>query len=383
MAKKRTEGVAITSDTLFDEVSNVIKKSGVEEVEFGSPEDDTFALDDYVSSQSSLLDLIISNLPNGGIITYGRILELQGLEGSGKSLVCAHMIVDVQKDDGIAVWVDSESSLDDNNAKFFKAVGVDFSRLKVINSIRLEDTFNAIVAIINTIRAQNKNRKVIIIVDSLTGLVPSAELESGLSKDGYGLQKSKFLSDALRKIQKLIRDQKIAMVFTQQLRQKLNATQWMDQWTTSGGKALPYYAAVRIRLSQIGQIKIEQNGEKIVVGVKVEAKNLKNRLGPPYRKAQFDIYFDRGIDDVSSWIDVLKTKGIISGTSGNYTYIDSNGEEFKFKTKAWKQFTEDHPETFKEIYSKLAESMIMKYSTEGMSTVDGTADIDTDEPIGG
>jgi recombination protein RecA len=383
MARKKTQGVDVGVDQLVNDLSLMLEKDGkTTSVDLTDVDGEYIVedLDNYVSSQSSLLDLAVSNRPGAGIITYGRILEINGLEGSGKSLICAHMIVDVQQSDGIAVWIDTEFALDDNNKAFFKAVGVDFNRLIVVNSICLEDVFDTLENIINKVRSTNKDKKVLLIVDSLTALKPRSELERDMSqgKDGYGTAKPKFLSDTLSRIQSLIKTQRIALVFTQQLRQKFGAMPFADQWTTSGGRALPFYASVRLRLSQTNQIKLPVGDDKIVVGCTVEAKVIKNRLGPPHRKVKFDIYFDRGIDDVSSWIDVLKKRGIIDGAKGNYTYVDNSGKEHKFKTGSWKKFTEEHPDTFEEIYTKLADAMIMKYSTEGVSTIDGSAEIDTD-----
>lgn len=380
MARKRTKGVQESGeDQLLAEISTDMENAGMLE----SKLDDEYIvadLNDYVSSGSSLLDLAVSNRPNAGIITFGRILELNGLEGSGKSLICAHMIKDVQQDDGVAVWFDTEYAVDQQNVDFFKAVGVDFNKLRVFHNICLEDVFLAIEQLITNIRKKNKDRKVLIIIDSLTALKPRSELEGKMEKDGYGTQKAKFLSDALSRINSLIAEQKIALVFTQQLRQKMNAMAFADPYTTSGGRAPRFYASVRIRLTQKGQIKVKVKEETFVVGTTVKAKVIKNRLGPPYRTVELDIYFDRGIDDVSSWLAVLKKRDIISGSKGHFTYIDNNGVEHKFRTGTWKEFCDNNPTIFEEIYSKLAESMIMAYNTDGISRLDGTAEIDT-EPV--
>lgn len=370
--RKKTQGIIDAGeDTLAHELSEYLKKNNLFVYKIGE-EDSPTDLKDFISSGSSLLDLAVSNKPNAGIITCGRIIELNGLEGSGKSLVCAHMIVNVQREGGIAVLFDTEFAL---NEEFFRAVGVDFTKLQVINTICLEDILDGIEKIIEKIRQANKNRKVLIIVDSMTAPKPRKELEGGFEKDGYGTHKAKLLSDSMSRITSLIAKQKVSLVVTQQLRMKLNVMAFADPYTTSGGKAIPFYSSVRIRFTLVGTIKAGPEDDKVIVGVKVKAKVIKNRLGPPLREATFDIYFDRGIDDISSWLDVLKKKDIIEGSKGNYTYVDSSGTEHKFRTGTWKKFTEENPTVFEEIYNKLAEAMIMNYRSEGLSTVDGTAEV--------
>lgn len=383
MAKKRTAGTDVPPDTLLADLDTLFSKSGLEVQDL----DDNIieaAPGDYVSSGSSLLDLAVSNREYGGVICYGRIMELNGLEGSGKSLIAAHMIKDVQDEGGVAILFDSEYALDQQNRDFTKSVGVKFENLKVVQTTCLEDVFETIENIILTIRKTNKDRKVLIIIDSLTALRTRKDLEGGFGKQGFGMEKPKYLSDAFSTIQRLIAEQKVALVFTQQLRQKMNVMSFADPWTTSGGQAPRFYASVRIRLAEKGKITIKvkdaKGGEdKVVVGKTVIANILKNRLGPPHRKVELDIYFDRGIDDVSSWLEYLRKYGIITGTNGRFTYIDTDtGEECKFTTGTWKTWTKENPEIFSKIYKKLADSMVTTYNTEGVNTLDGSADIDTD-----
>jgi recombination protein RecA len=373
MARKRTAGVEQSGDVLIEELYEQVEKAGVIASRIGQ-DDAPSDLDDFVSSGSSVLDLVVSNRPNGGIAAFGRMIELQGLEQSGKSLVCAHMIANVQKEGGVAILVDAEFAI---NEDYFRAVGVDFSKVLTIHSICLEDVFEAIENLIMKIRQSEKTKKVLIIIDSLTALKPRSEIEGNMTKEGYGTQKAIFLSSVLPRINSLIANQKVALVYTQQLRQKMNAASFGDQYTTSGGKAPAFYASVRLRFSKVGEIKVKVYNENVTVGVKVEAKVLKNRFGPPLRKAGFDVYFDRGIDDVSSWIDELKKREIISGAGNPYRYTDKDtGEEFAFKKSTWKSFIEENPEVFAKIYTELAESMVMQYRTDEVSTVDGTASID-------
>ena len=370
VAKKRTAGVAgAGEESLAEAIAGELNKASKEgqKAFFIGEEETPTDLSDFISTGSSLLDLAISNRPNGGI-AVGRITELAGLEGSGKSLICAHMIADVQKDGGVAVLIDSEAAV---NAEFFEAVGIDMSRLVYIPCDNLEEAFEHVEMIIERIRKNAKNnKKVLIIIDSLAALLPKAELELGFEQQGFGTQKAKLLSRAMAKLVQLIARQRIALVLTNQLRMKLNAQPFADPYITPGGKAVPFYASTRVRLSMSGPIK---NANKEQIGVNVNAKIIKNRLGPPNRVVKFDVFYDRGIDDVSSWLAFLKEKEIITGTNGRFTFVDQHGEEHKFQTSTWKEFTKTHPETFEEIYTKISEAMIMSYKSDGLSTLDGTA----------
>lgn len=319
---------------------------------------------DFISTGSSLLDLAISNRTAGGI-ACGRITELTGLEGSGKSLLAAHMMANVQKEGGVAVLIDTENAV---NAEFYQAIGLDFNKMVYAQPDTLEDIFTMIEKIIETVRrSQGDSKKVIIVVDSIAGVPTKQETEADYDKDGYATGKAIILSKAMRKITGLIAKQKIALVFTNQLRQKLNAPAFSDPWTTSGGKAIAFHASTRLRLSVTGKIT---NKDKEVLGVSIKGSVIKNRLGPPFRTAEFDVYFDRGIDDLNSWLDYCKTKGIVSAGGAYITYTDSNGNDHRMQSKEWKTWLESNPAIKAEVYLKMAEVQIMNYTSEGLSSDD-------------
>lgn len=367
--KKRTTGVeGAGEESLANAIAEELNKAKDGQKAFFIGEEETPTdLDDFISTGSSLLDLAISNRPNGGI-AVGRITELSGLEGSGKSLICAHMIANVQKDGGVAVLIDSEAAV---NAEFYEAIGIDMSRLVYVPTDNVEEAFETVELIIEKVRKSGKtDKKVLIIVDSVAALLPKAELDAGFEQQGYGTAKAKFLSRALAKIVQLVARRRIALVLTNQLRMKLNAQPFSDPYITPGGLAIKFYCSTRVRLSQSGPIK---NANKEQIGVNVTAKIVKNRLGPPNRVVKFDVFYDRGIDDISSWLAYLKDKEIIAGTNGRFTYVDQHGEEHKFQTSTWKQFIETNPDTFAEIYNKISDAMIMAYKSDGLSTLDGSA----------
>jgi recombination protein RecA len=306
-----------------------------------------------------MLDIAISNRPHGGI-AVGRITELTGLEGSGKSLVGAQLIANTQKRGGVAVLIDTETAV---NPEFFKAVGIDMNKLVYVHLSTVEDIFDAITNIIEKVRAgKDKDKLVTIIVDSVAAASTKKEMEADFGKDGYATDKAIIISKAMRKITGLLGRERIALVFTNQLRQKMNAPAFSDPWTTSGGKAIAFHASTRIRLSLIGKI---QDGNKNVVGVNVKAVVVKNRLGPPHRVAEFDIYFDRGIDDYGSWLDVLKENNLVKQSGAWYTMIDeTTGEEVKFQSKDFPKFLDSNITRKEEIYSKICDTLIMKYRSE-------------------
>jgi recombination protein RecA len=314
---------------------------------------------DFISTGATMLDIAVSNRPYGGI-AVGRITELTGLEGSGKSLVGAQLIANTQKRGGVAVLIDTETAV---NPEFFKAVGIDMNKLVYVHLSTVEDIFDAITNIIEKVRAGKQTDKLVtIIVDSVAGASTKKEMEADFGKDGYATDKAIIISKAMRKITGLLGRERIALVFTNQLRQKMNAPAFSDPWTTSGGKAIAFHASTRIRLSLIGKI---QDGNKNVIGVNVKAVVVKNRLGPPHRVAEFDIYFDRGIDDYGSWLDVLKDNGLVKQSGAWYTMVDeATGEEIKFQSKDFPKFLETNITRKEIVYDKICDALIMKYRSE-------------------
>lgn len=338
----------------------------------GSEETPTDLID-FVSTGSSLLDIAISNRIYGGI-ACGRITELTGLEGSGKSLIAAHMMANVQQEGGVAVLLDTENAV---NAEFFESLGLDFSKMVYAQPETLEDIFTMIESTIETVRKrEKKSKKVIIVVDSVAGVPTKQELEANFDKDGYATGKAIILGKAMRKITGLIASQNIALVFTNQLRHKMNAPAFSDPYTTSGGKAIGYHASTRIRLSTIGKIT---NTNKEVIGVNIKAVVVKNRLGPPFRVAEFNVFFDRGIDDYESWLKFCKTKDIVSSGGAYITYTADSGDAHKMASKEWKNFLIENEPLANEIYEKMANAVIMSYSTAGMTTDD--IDITEEESV--
>lgn len=314
---------------------------------------------DFISTGATILDVAISNRPNGGI-AVGRITELTGLEGSGKSLLGAQLIANTQRRGGVGVLIDTETAV---NPEFFKAVGIDTNKLVYVHLQTVEEIFDAITTIIEKVRAgKDKDKLVTIVVDSVAAASTKKEMEADFGKDGYATDKAIIISKAMRKITGLLGRERICLVFTNQLRQKMNAMAFSDPWTTSGGKAIAFHASTRLRLSTTGKIS-NSNGD--VIGVKVKANVVKNRLGPPHRTAEFEIYFNRGIDDTGAWLSIMKENKLIKQAGAWYTYVDDvTGEETKFQSKEFAKFLESDPIRKEKLYNQICDTLIMKYQTE-------------------
>jgi len=180
----------------------------------------------WISTGSSMLDVAISNRPYGGI-PIGRICEINGLEQSGKSLLSAHILAETQKKDGIAVLIDTETSV---SREFFDAIGVDVSKLLYVTADSVEQIFETIEMIIEKVRKSDKDKIITIVVDSVAAASTKSEIDADYDKDGYATDKAIIISKAMRKITNMIGREKITLVFTNQLRQKMNAMPFSDPW---------------------------------------------------------------------------------------------------------------------------------------------------------
>jgi recombination protein RecA len=331
----------------------------------------------WISTGNAMLDIAISNRPNGGF-PIGRIIELNGLEQSGKSLLAAHALASTQQQNGVAVMIDTESAV---SREFLEAIGVDISKLLYVPSDSVEQVFEYIETIIEKVRQTSKDKPVTIVVDSVAAASTEKELEADYGKDGYATDKAIILSKAMRKITNMIGREKITLIFTNQLRQKMNAVPFSDPWTTSGGKSISFHSSVIIRLSSAGTIKTKINGIDTAIGIKVKAQIKKNRMGPPLRTSEFEIYFDRGIDNYGAWFKIMKDYGLISGAGAWYTYTDEEtGEIIKFQSKDWMELLETRTELRDQIYHKICEATILKYKSA--STDMDALELDTSDGDG-
>lgn len=325
---------------------------------------------EFISTGSTMLDLAIANKPNGGI-AVGRITEINGLESSGKSLIGAHILAETQKKGGVAVYIDTENAVSE---EFLKVLGIDTSQLLYLQLQTVEEIFQAIEEIVLKVREAEKDRLVTILVDSLAAASTQVEIDADFEKDGWATSKAIIISKAMRKITQMIGRQRIALVFTNQLRAKLGVM-FGDPWTTSGGKALPFHASTRIRLKNKGRIT---DTKKNVLGMTILAQVVKNRLGPPLRHAEFPLYFESGIDDVGSWLEVMKKHKLVKSAGAWYTYTDVAGEEYKFQSKDFLKILEENS-LKDEVYDRICDKVILKYDIKDMDESELVKEVEGDE----
>lgn len=377
MAKKSVTKETGQRDELIELLANELNKAnkdGGKIAYFLDEQENPAEISDWISTGSSILDLAISNRPHGGL-PVGKMVELNGLEGTGKSLVSAHVVADTQRKGGVAVVIDTENAA---APEFWKSLGVDLSKLLYVQCETVEDIFAQMEKMIAIVRKSNKDRILTIIVDSVAAASTKVELESDHGKDGFATGKSIIISKAMRKITTMIGRQKVLTVFTNQLRQNLNAMAFGDKYVVSGGKALAYHCSVRVRLNNTGKLK---KGEEII-GNECKAVVIKNRMGPPQRQANFDIYFDSGIADYSSWIKVLKEQNLIKQGGAYYTYKKNDGSEWKFQSKDFVSTMQNDKTLSEEIYLKICDAVVMKYKDPNSQIIDDAV-VDTNEETAG
>ena len=329
----------------------------------------------WVGTGSSMLDLAISNRKGGGF-PVGRITEITGLEASGKSLLAAHALADTQKQGGLAVYIDTENAV---SREFLEAIGLDLEKMLYVPLDAIEDIFEAIESIIESVRKSNKDRLVTIVVDSVMGASTKIEQAADYDKDGWATSKAIILSKGMRKITNLIGRQRIALLFTNQLRSRLGVA-FGDPWTTSGGKAIPFHSSVRLRLKSVGQIKVKKDGVDQTVGIKTRCQVIKNRMGPPLKTIDYDIYFESGIDNFGGWLNVMKQFKLVSTAGAWYTYTKADGKDVKFLSKDFQGKLETDPELKDEIYNAICDAYILTYKPGDNIGID---DVEIDEEFVG
>lgn len=379
-SKSKDELADSLASSLAESINKQFKGQNYKTAFFLAGDDDAPTnVKEWVGTGCSMLDLAISNRPHGGF-PVGRITEITGLEASGKSLLAAHALAETQKKGGLGVYIDTEAA---SSAEFLTAIGVDLKQMLYVPLETIEEIFETIETIVENVRKSDKDRLVTIIVDSVMGASTKIEMDAEYDKDGYATSKSIILSKAMRKVTNWIARERICLIFTNQLRTKLGVS-FGDPWTTSGGKALPFHASVRLRLKSLGQIKAKINGKEQIVGIKTRCLVVKNRMGPPLRSVDYDIYFDSGIDDYGGWLAVMKDFNLVSQAGAWYTYQDvdlETGEVFdevKFQSKDFMEKVVDNPAIRERLYQRICDAYIFKYQ----AGIDGGIDdVTVDEEV--
>ena len=286
---------------------------------------------------------------------------------SGKSLLCVHMIKDIQRQGGIAVYFDTEAA---TSPEFWEKLGVDPDRLISVEMECIEDIYGTIDEIILSIREKYENKPILIIIDSITSASSKATIESETHElKGYATHKARVNSSSLKMIANNIAKQKVALVITSQLRQKLGASLFEDPYiTSSGGVALSFYASLRLRLRSSGKIKEVIDGVEHVVGVKAAVTVTKSRFGTMHNQSKFNIYFSSGVENVGSWLEELKKYKLVNGGGAGYFKIDiinKDGEiiaeDHPFRSdKGFKEMLIEHPDWKDHLLHMIKEKIVMK-----------------------
>ncbi|MEZ8222063.1 recombination protein RecA [Candidatus Fervidibacteria bacterium JGI MDM2 JNZ-1-D12] len=266
-----------------------------------------------------------------GGIPRGRVTEIFGQEGSGKTTLAYHIIAEAQKLGGVAVYIDTEHALD---PEYAKNVGIDLDRLLLSQPDTGEQALEIADAFVRSGAVD------VIVIDSVAALVPKAELEGEMGESHVGLQ-ARLMSQALRKLAGSIQKSRTAAIFINQVRQKIGVT-YGNPETTPGGLALKFYASVRLRLSRGEPIKVGNE----TVGHRVEIKVVKNKLAPPFKDATVDIYFGKGISWATSLLEAGVKYGVIQKSGNWFIYRDERLGQGRENAKA---FLESHPEIAAEI----------------------------------
>ena len=368
MAKSKSDLSDELGGVIAETINKQFKAQNIKTAYFLEGDSDApTIIKEWVGTGSTMLDLAISNRKYGGF-PVGRVSEITGLEQSGKSLLAAHALLNTQKKGGLAVYIDTENAI---ATEYLSAIGLNLKDMLYIPLETVEDIFETIDVITDKVRSSDKNRLVTIVVDSIAGASTKTEMAADFDKDGYATAKALIISKALRKITNLIGRERICLIITNQLRQKLNAPAFSDPWTTPGGKSIPFHASVRIRLSSIGAIKAKREGRDEVIGSRVKAKLVKNRCGPPLRECEYEVYFDSGIDDYSSWLTTMKEHNLVSQSGAWYQWTDKRtGEVIKFQSKEFVEKIMSNPQLYEIVYDEIAEKVIMKYKKLDEARID-------------
>ncbi len=272
-----------------------------------------------------------------GGIPRGRITEIFGVESSGKTTIALHIIAEAQKRGGFAVFIDAEHALD---PKYAKRIGVDVENLYISQPDYGEQALEIAETLINGGAVD------VIVIDSVAALVPKDELEGEMGEAQVGKQ-ARLMSQALRKLKGIVHKSNTALIFINQIREKIGVT-YGNPETTPGGRALKFFSDMRLEVKKGPDIKEGQEKK----GYRVKVRVVKNKLAPPFQEAEFDIYFGEGICKVCDIVDTAVNLGIITKSGSWYSYGDQRLGQGKEQAK---KFLLENPELMEEIEQKIRE----------------------------
>ncbi len=274
-----------------------------------------------------------------GGLPRGRIIEIFGPESGGKTTLALHVVREAQKKGGTAAFIDAEHALD---PEYAKKIGVQINDLLISQPDTGEQALEIVESLVRS------NSVDVIVIDSVAALTPRAEIEGEMGQQHMGLQ-ARLMSHALRKLTAIASKSKTVIIFINQIRMQIGIM-WGNPETTPGGKALKFYSSVRIDIRKVAQIK---KGEEII-GNRVKAKVVKNKVAAPFRVAEFDIFFNEGVSYEADILNTAVTQGLVKKSGASFSYESTKlGQGFDNS----KNFLKQNPKIRDEIMKKVKEGM--------------------------
>jgi len=281
-----------------------------------------------------------------GGLPRGRVVEIYGPEASGKTTLAQHVVAEVQKQGGLAAFIDAEHALD---PVYAKKIGVDVDELLISQP----DTGEQALEILETL--VRSNGVDIVVIDSVAALTPKAEIEGEMGDQHMGLQ-ARLMSQALRKLTSIVSKSKTIVIFINQTRMKIGVF-FGNPETTTGGMALKFYSSVRIETRRIGQIK---KGEQ-VVGNRTRAKVVKNKVAAPFKSTEFDLLYNEGISASGDTLDTALIYGVVTKTGNSFVYGQTKLGVGRDNAR---DYLKEHPELIQEIKAKVWEAVKNRENSE-------------------
>jgi recombination protein RecA len=306
---------------------------------------DAIAMMPSISTGSVSLDFALGI----GGVPRGRVVEIFGPESSGKTTLTLQIIAEAQKLGGMAAFVDAEHALD---AQYARKLGVDLDNLLVSQPDNGEQALEIVEVLVRSGGVD------VVVVDSVAALVPRAEIEGEMGEAQMGLQ-ARLMSQALRKLTGVVSKSKTCLIFINQLREKIGVM-FGNPETTTGGRALKFYASVRIDIRRIGAIK---DGDA-VVGGRTRVKVVKNKVAPPFREAEFDVMYGEGISKEGDLLDLAVERKIVEKSGTWFAY---SGDRLGQGRENVKQFLKDNPVIFKSIEERVRRELGLIKEAETVS----------------
>ena len=322
-------------DIAFTQLEKSFGKGAV--MYLGDSDPKALAADQVIPTGALSLDVALGI----GGLPRGRVIEIFGPEASGKTTLTLHVIANAQKNGGVAAFVDAEHALDPIYAG---SLGVDLDNLIISQPDTGEQALEVVEALVRSGACD------IVVIDSVAALVPRAEIEGDMGDSHMGLQ-ARLMSQALRKLTGIISKSKTSVVFINQIRMKIGVV-FGNPETTTGGNALKFYSSVRLDIRRIAQIKDGQE----VKGSRTRVKVVKNKIAPPFREAEFDIIFGKGISKEGDLIDLGVIHDVVEKSGSWYAY---NKDKIGQGREAAKRFLEENPASAVEIENLVREKIGM------------------------